>query len=182
MIDSASGGNLMGKPGITINIPYFHDDKPDHTLFITRIVSDYTGTLSFGGRLIPGVEDRLKRLKEIVQNIDVLSADSFGTATGQLAGVPLTPTIYKQNERHDVLKAKHARENIPSQIAAFGNGNNDGPLLEEVRSAGGLAVAVDNGEGCSILALNNANIFVVGIVNALDLLLEPTRCKATLRK
>jgi|SRR5271166_235394 len=143
----------MGKPGIRIKIPYFHDDKLDHSLFITRIVSDYTGTLSLGGRLIPGVEERLKKLKEMVENIDVLSADSFGTATGQLAGVPLTPTIYEQNQRHDVLKAKHARENVPGQIAAFGNGNNDGPLLDAVREAGGLAVAVDNGEGCSILAM-----------------------------
>jgi soluble P-type ATPase len=93
MIDSASGGDLMGKPGIKIKIPYFHDDDPDATLLITRIVSDYTGTLSLGGRLIPGVEDRFKKLKEIVEHIDVLSADSFGTATGQLAGVPAAEDI-----------------------------------------------------------------------------------------
>jgi soluble P-type ATPase len=184
MIDSASGGNPMGKPGIKMKIPYFlvANPDPDNTLLITRIVSDYTGTLSLGGRLIPGVEDRLKRLKEIIEHIDVLSADSFGTATGQLAGVPLTPHIYEQNEPHNVLKGKHAEENIPSQIAAFGNGNNDELLLKNVREKGGLAVAVDNGEGCSMLAMQNANIFIVGIVNALDLLLEPTRCKATLRR
>jgi soluble P-type ATPase len=181
MIDSAFGGSLMGKPGIRIKIPYFHDDDPDTTLLITRIVSDYTGTLSFGGRLIPGVEDRLKRLKEIVEHIDVLSADSFGTATEQLAGVPLTPKIYEQNERHNFLKGKHAAENIPIQVVAFGNGNNDELLLKTVKKAGGLAVAVDNGEGCSVHAMKNANIFIVGIVHALDLLLEPRRCIATLR-
>ena len=164
-------------PGIEITIPNFLD-KP---LLITRIVSDYTGTLSFDGRLIPGVEDRLRRLKELVR-IDVLSADSFGTASGQLAAVPLTPEIYKQTGHHDVLKEAHAKQNTPAQIAAFGNGNNDELLLKAVREAGGLAVAVDNGEGCSILAMQNAHIFIVGIVNGLDLLLHPTRCKATLRR
>jgi len=169
----------MSALGVEIGIPYFHD--PDTPLLITRIVSDYTGTLSFDGRLIPGVEDRLRRLKELV-TIDVLSADSFGTANGQLAGVPLTPEIYRQGGRHDVLKQGHAARNNPAQIAAFGNGNNDGLLLKTVREAGGLAVAVDNGEGCSVLAMQNANIFIVGIVNGLDLLLHSTRCKATLRR
>jgi hypothetical protein len=44
-----------------------------------------------------------------------------------------------------------------------------------------LAVAVENGEGCALDAILNANLFVVGAVNALDLLLEPTRLRATLR-
>jgi hypothetical protein len=50
-----------------------------------------------------------------------------------------------------------------------------------VKEAGGLAIAVDNGEGCAIDALLNANLFIVGVVNALDLLLEVRSCKATLR-
>lgn len=167
----------MNVPGIEITIPHFLD-RP---LRITRIVSDFTGTLSFDGRLIPSVADRLRRLKELVR-IDVLSADSFGTASAQLSAVPLTPEIYKQDGPHDVLKQRHAEQNNPCQIAAFGNGNNDALLLKAVSKAKGLAVAVDNGEGCSTLAMQNANIFIVGIVNGLDLLLHPTRCKATLRR
>ena len=45
-----------------------------------------------------------------------------------------------------------------------------------------MAVAVDNGEGCSVEAMQNTNIFIVGIVDALDLLIERTWCKATLRR
>jgi len=55
-------------------------------------------------------------------------------------------------------------------------------MLKAVKDVGGLAIAVDNGEGCSVQTLLNAEIFVVGIANALDLLLEPIRCKATLRR
>jgi hypothetical protein len=54
-------------------------------------------------------------------------------------------------------------------------------LLKTVRDAGGLAVAVDNGEGCALDAILNANILVHGSEQALDLLLEPNSCKATLR-
>jgi len=53
--------------------------------------------------------------------------------------------------------------------------------LQEVSKAGGLAIAVDVGEGCAIEALKNADIFVCGITNALDLLLDSDRAKATLR-
>jgi hydroxymethylpyrimidine pyrophosphatase-like HAD family hydrolase len=56
-----------------------------------------------------------------------------------------------------VLKQAYTEEHNPSQIAAFGNGNNDAPLLKTVKAAGGLAVAVDNGEGCSVEALQSAN-------------------------
>ena len=166
----------MGKPGIEITIPFFATP-----LIIKRIVSDYTGTLSFDRELIRGVGDRLRSLSERV-DIYVLSADSSGTASDKLAGLPLTLEIYKYPGRHNILKQIHAEQNNPSQIAAFGNGNNDELLLKTVREAGGLAVAVDNGEGCSVLAIQNANIFIGGIVNALDLLLHPTRCMATLRR
>ncbi len=168
----------MDTPGITISIPFFAEP-----LIIRYIVTDYTGTLSCGGKLVPGVEDRLRRLKELVE-IHVVSADSFGTASGQLAAIPLRPHILEQGKRHDIEKKKYLEEKElkASQVAAFGNGNNDVLLLETVMKAGGLAIAVDNGEGCSVQAIQNANLFIANIVNALDLLLEPTRCKATLRK
>lgn len=164
-------------PGVEIQIPFFAEP-----LRVTRIVSDYTGTLSFHGRLIPGVLDRLGKLQAFVE-IDVLTADSSGTARMQLAGMPfLKLEIFREGDRHDLRKQAHAQRNNPAQLAAFGNGNNDVLLLKTVKEAGGLAVAVDNGEGCSVEAMQSANIFIVGIVNALDLLIEQTWCKATLRR
>jgi soluble P-type ATPase len=133
----------MGEPSgsIEILIPFFAEP-----LRVTRIVSDYTGTLSFHGRLIPGVQDRLSKLQAVVA-IDVLTADSPGTAKVQLGGMPfLNLEIFKGGDRHDALKQIHAKNKTPAQIAAFGNGNNDALLLKTVKAAGGLAVAVDNGE------------------------------------
>jgi predicted nucleic acid-binding protein len=37
-------------------------------------------------------------------------------------------------------------------------------------------------EASSVEAIQNANIFIVGIVNALDLLIERMSCKAALRR
>ena len=166
----------MDHPGISISIPGFAEP-----LVIRRIVSDYTGTLACGGKLVPGAAERLRKLKELVE-IHVLSADSFGTAPGELAVIPVAPKILEPGQRHDIAKERRVKELDASHIAAFGNGNNDVLMLKAVKEAGGLAIAVDNGEGCSVEAMLQANLFIVNIVNALDLLLEPTRLKATLRR
>jgi len=163
----------MNKPGITIDIPGFGK------LQINAILSDYTGTLAFNGKLLPGIKDRLLRLAELV-DIHVVTADSFGTAAEELQGLPIV-TRKLERESEDVQKQHYALELNPRYVASFGNGNNDRLHLKAVKEAGGLAIAVDNGEGCALDAVFNANVFVVGAVNAFDLLLEPIRLRATLR-
>ena len=163
----------MSRPGILIDIPGLGPR------LIRAIVSDYTGTLSCGGKLAPGVSTRLRHLLDLVA-IEIVTADTYGTANRELEGIlkphPLTP-----GKRHDVEKQDFVMQLGARNVAAFGNGNNDRLLLETVKEAGGLAIAVDNGEGCAIDALTRANLFIVGAANALDLLLNPTACKATLR-
>jgi soluble P-type ATPase len=164
--------NGMGKPGIAIDIPGFG------RRVIRTVVSDYTGTLSRRGKLVPGVRSRLRRLLKMV-DLEIVTADSYGTARQQLKGIA-APHMLKR-KRHDIEKRDFARRFALREVAAFGNGNNDRLLLQAVRAGGGIAVAVDNGEGCAVDALSRANIFIVGAANALDLLLNPTACKATLR-
>lgn len=162
----------MNKPGILIEIPGFD------TREIRTIVSDYTGTLSCAGRLVPGVKEKLITLLGFV-DIRVVSSDSFGTAAEELAGVVIPHILTKV--RHDLEKQDYVKGFDLKHVAAFGNGNNDRLLLKTVNESGGLAIAVDNGEGCAIDALLNANLVIVGAANALNLLLEPRSCKATLR-
>jgi len=163
----------MKKPGIAIDIPGFGK------LQINAILTDYTGTLSFNGKLSPGVRERLLRLAELA-DIHVVSADSFGTAEKELEGLPV---ICKKLEGtgEDVQKRLYAETLDPRHVASFGNGNNDRLHMKLVKESGGLTIAVDNGEGCAHEAIRNANVIVAGAVNALDLLLEPTRLRATLR-
>jgi soluble P-type ATPase len=162
----------MNKPGIRIDIPGFGKRH------IQTVVSDYTGTLSCGGAIRPEVKRRLKRLATLV-DIHIVTADTFGTAQKQLRGI--AQPRFLTAARQDREKAAYVAQFNLRRAAALGNGNNDRLLLKAVRQGGGLAIAVDNGEGCAVDALRNAGIFVTGAANALDLLLEPARTKATLR-
>lgn len=167
------------KRGIEIDIPGFGKR------LIKTVVSDYTGTHSRNGELVEGVKGRFIRLAESV-DIVILTSDSFGTAENQLRGLPLhlrklQYEKQREGEPDDEQKERIVHEYGPQHVAAFGNGNNDRLMLKRVRDAGGLAIAVDNGEGCAIDALLGANLFIVGSANAIDLLLYPTRCVATLR-
>jgi soluble P-type ATPase len=161
------------KPGLAVDIPGFG------RLELRFIVTDYTGTLSRGGSATGATRQRLERLAELL-DIHVLTADTFGTAAREIGRLPLTIHMLgpaaQDEQKRAFVEALDRRT-----IAAFGNGNNDRLLLRSVREGGGLAVAVDNGEGCAVDALRNANLFIGGIDGALDLLLEPDRLKATLR-
>jgi len=162
----------MDKPGIAIDIPGFGRRH------IRIVVSDYTGTHSVGGVTEPDVKRRLRELAALV-DLHIVTADSFGTAERELAGVAIP---YKLGPgRHDTEKADYVSRFDLQHVAALGNGNNDRLMLKVVKEGGGLAIAVDNGEGCAMDAARNADLFVVGAANAIDLLLDPLRLKATLR-
>jgi soluble P-type ATPase len=166
---------MRTKPGIIIPIPGFGERK------IQILVTDYTGTLACGGTLAPGIRDRLLRLRDLV-DVHVITADSFGTAETELAGIVGIVEPYKlREERHDIEKEKYAKQFEADHVAAFGNGNNDRLMLRAIKNGGGLAIAVDNGEGCALDAMSNSHIYIAGAANALDLLLDKTRCMATLR-
>jgi soluble P-type ATPase len=158
--------------GIKIEIPGLGNRN------IKTVVSDYTGTHSFNGKVRAQVKARLRQLARQLE-LHIITADSFGTAARELKGIA-KPYLLK-SDKHDVEKEEYVARFDLKHVAAFGNGNNDRRMLKAVREGGGLAIAVDNGEGCAIDAVLNAHLFIVGALNALDLLLNPTRCKATLR-
>ena len=164
------------KSGIRIEIPGFGH------LYIQAICSDYTGTLSREGELINGVSKRLRQLGELV-DIHVVTSDTRKTAREELEGLPVMLHDKIVSDAHDVFKRDYlTRLGVDlKSIAVFGNGRNDRHWLAAVRDAGGLAIAVDVGEGCAVEAMISANIFVAGIRNALDLLLDSKRIVGTLR-
>ncbi len=110
----------------------------------------------------------------------MLTSDTLGTAEAALRDLPVTLHLL-DGEHHDEQKRAWVLEPGPEHVAAFGNGRNDRLMLETVRDAAGIAVAVDNGEGCATDAVLAAHILVHGCANALDLLLDPRRCAAVLR-
>jgi len=162
----------MNKPGIEIDIPGFGRRH------LTIAVSDYTGTHSCAGTVDPSVKKMLTHLVTLL-DLYIVTADSFGTAQKELDGI-VTPYLLR-TDRHDHEKVGYISQFDLRQVVAIGNGNNDRLMLQAVKAGGGLAIAVDNGEGCAVDAILNSNLFIVGAANAIGLLLDPVRLKATLR-
>lgn len=142
---------------------------------LEHLVSDFTGTLSVDGKLITGVRERLNSIAELL-NIHILTADTFGRAREELRGIKCEVHILI-GEDHDVQKEEFIKRLGQDKVIALGNGNNDRRMLRAAR----VGIAVCLNEGCSIDALKSADIFVFSPVDALDLLLNPKRMKATLR-
>ena len=160
-------------PGITTT-----EIRRFRTLEIHTLVSDFTGTLSCGGKFSAEVKARIVALNERI-DVHVVSSDSFGTAEKELSGLPVVfEKLSKASGPHDVAKLKYVEGLNPRHMAAFGNGNNDRLMLPITRNAGGLSVAVDNGEGCARDAFMNADLMIAGASNALNLLLVENGCKA----
>lgn len=142
---------------------------------LNNLVSDFTGTLSFNGELVPGVKERLNSISEIM-NIHVLTSDTFGTAESALKDIPCKVKVL-EGEFHDLQKEEYVESLGPSSVVAFGNGNNDRKMLRISR----IGVAVTEGEGAAVDILMAGEVHVTSINSGLDLLLNPKRLKATLR-
>jgi soluble P-type ATPase len=154
---------------LEIDIPGFGRVRLEH------LVSDFTGTVSVNGELLPKVGVRLNKLAETVK-IHILTADTFGKAQAELENINCDIHILR-GENHDVQKEEYIRELGEDRVVAFGNGNNDRKMLKAAR----IGIAVTEGEGCAVDAITSADIHVRSALDGLDLLLNPKRIKATLR-
>lgn len=152
-----------------IDIPGFGHVHLEH------LVSDFTGTLSVDGRLLPGVKERLNKIAGIL-NVYILTADTFGMAKAELKDIHCSIHILAGDD-HDVQKKRYISDLGAEGVIAFGNGNNDRLMLKTAK----IGVAVSLNEGCAGDAIIASNIFVTSITDGLDLLLNPKRLKATLR-
>ncbi|HET6514896.1 MAG TPA: hypothetical protein VFG09_07020 [Thermodesulfovibrionales bacterium] len=142
---------------------------------IEHVVTDFSGTLSEDGVLLPGVKERLNSLADTV-HLHVLTSDTFGKARKELEGIRCTAHILEGDD-HAGKKERYVLSLGAKRVATLGNGNNDARMLK----AAAIGIAVCLKEGCSVEALTSATIFVKSPLDALDLLLNPKRLIATLR-
>jgi P-type E1-E2 ATPase len=153
--------------GLVIELP---GEKP---LQLTDLVLDFTGTLAVDGKVLPGVAERLKTLAEHMR-IVVLTADTFGTARSALRDLPVEVHVVETggDKEIDIVRTIGA-----SKLAVIGNGRNDVPMM----NLAALGIAVIGPEGCAPKLLAMAHVVTRDITEALDLLTNPLRLKATLR-
>lgn len=141
-------------------------------LRLRRLLLDFNGTLARDGCLLRGVGVKLERLRQRLA-VEVLTADTFGTARQSLAhfGIPCTVVA------NAAAKAERVRSLGGDSVIAIGNGRNDVAMFD----AAALAIAVVGAEGLACTALHAADLIAPDIGHALDLLLLPQRLVATLR-
>lgn len=154
---------------IEMDIPGFGSVKLEH------LVSDFTGTLSVGGKLLAGVGEALNEIAGLLK-VHVLTADTFGVARDELKGIACSVHVLS-GESHDVQKEAYVDKLGAENVVALGNGKNDRRMLKTAR----VGIAVSEGEGCAVDAIMSADIHVNAAVDAMNLLLNPKRMKATLR-
>jgi len=144
-------------------------------VLLHHLVSDFTGTLSVDGKLLPGVKGKLNEMAGIL-DVHILTADTFGKAKNELEGVKCDIHILT-GENHDIQKEEFVEKLGAGGVIALGNGNNDRRMLKAAR----VGIAVCLAEGCSRDAVVSADIVVSSSVDALNLIFNPKRMKATLR-
>jgi soluble P-type ATPase len=155
---------------ITINIPGRSPLQLEH------LVCDVNGTLAFDGHLIPGVRKRLKRLRRKIA-VHLVTADTHGKQ-GILDDQLGLQAIRIHSGNEAAQKSGYVRRLGPRSVVAIGQGANDVSLLK----AAGLGICVLSSEGTCTRAVLAADILTGNILAALDLLENPKRISATLRK
>ncbi|MEA3496249.1 MAG: hypothetical protein U9R42_09465 [Bacteroidota bacterium] len=154
---------------IEINIPGVKNIE------IKYLVLDYNGTIGIDGDLIHRVPETLELLAEKIE-IFIITANTFGNARERLKNINCDLRIIsEQNQAY--TKKQFVKQLGSKNTFSIGNGNNDSMMLSE----SALSVAVIQKEGCSVAALTSADIVMTNIVDALELLNNPLRIKATLR-
>lgn len=142
---------------------------------IENIVLDYNGTIAVDGKILDGVKQLLSKLKNHA-NIYILTADTYGTVEEEcsnIGGEVLTfPKENAGESKKDIVKKLGGEKTL-----CVGNGFNDIPMFKESI----LSIAVIEGEGACGKLLVHADIVTRSIIEALEIILNKNKMKATLR-
>ena len=158
------GGHML-----KIDIPGYGPVKLEY------LVSDFTGTLSVDGRLVPGLKEKMHSTSKLL-NIHILTADTFGMAMAELKGISCETHIITGRD-HDVQKELYLKKLGAENVVALGNGINDRKMLRLAK----IGIAVCLNEGCAKDAFSASDLLVTSALDAFDLLLNTKRLTATLR-
>ncbi|WP_460223300.1 HAD family hydrolase [Paraburkholderia terrae] len=167
--DQPGRGIDEGSVMLKLEIPGFGN------LALSHLVLDYNGTLAVDGHVLEGVHDELQTLAEHL-DIHVVTGNTHGDAQLRLEGwkVHLTclPPLGQAQAKKDYVEKLGSNRTV-----AIGNGRNDAPMLK----AAAIGIAVLGSEGLAVDAVRDADIVVRHPIDALGLLLHPTRLVASMR-
>lgn len=143
---------------------------------LEHLVCDVNGTLAVDGIPVEGVGDKLVHLTQFV-NVYLITADTYGKGNilKESFGLPFA-VISPGDEAKQ--KADFVTKLGRESVVAIGQGYNDALMLREAA----LGICVLSREGLAVEALRNSDLLVEDIITALDLLVNPHRITASLRR
>lgn len=153
---------------ITFDIPGFDPIEIEHVLL------DYNGTIAVDGVLPDDVAGLIGEIAKQAK-VYVLTADTYGTVRSQCAHLDVEVKTFPRAGAA-AFKTEHARS-LQGGVACLGNGRNDIGMFQEAD----LSIAVLDAEGMCAGLLPYADIVSRSMSEALALLLNPDRVRATLR-
>jgi len=155
---------------IELNIPGRGEIQLEH------LVLDVNGTLAVDGQLMEGMSRLLKGLSDRL-TIHLLTADTHGRqqVIDQQLGLK---AVRLQPGDEAGQKAAYVCQLGAAQVVAVGQGANDAGML----ASAALGICLFSLEGTAIETLLQADLVVQSIYAALELLENPLRIVATLRK
>lgn len=142
---------------------------------IENLVLDYNGTIAVDGKVLNGVEDLLFELKKDV-NIYILTADTYGTVREECKDLGAEILTFPK-ENAGKSKREIVEKLGKEKTVCIGNGFNDIPMSKEAI----LSIGIIEGEGASGQLLIHTDIVTRSIIEALKILINRNRVKATLR-
>ncbi len=142
---------------------------------IENVVLDYNGTIAVDGKIVEEVKELIQKLKEHV-NVYILTADTYGTVKDECKDLGVNVETFP-NDNAGFHKKEIVRKLGGKKTICIGNGYNDIPMFKESI----LTIAVIEEEGACSQLLLNADIVTRSIIDAIGLLLDENRLKATLR-
>jgi soluble P-type ATPase len=145
-------------------------------LRIEHLVTDVNGTLALDGVLLDGLPKLLDALRERLQ-VHLLTADTHGRQAIIDQQLNLSAVRIKGGNEAG-QKAVYVKNLGADSVIAIGQGANDALMLK----ASALGICVMSREGVAVETLLGADILVPDIFAALDLLDNPLRLIASLRK
>jgi P-type E1-E2 ATPase len=145
-------------------------------LELRNLVLDLNGTITQDGILLPGIPERIARLKSVLE-IYLLSADTFGTAKKIAEELDIKLIKLQFNGSESDEKANILSSLDPEHTIAIGNGQNDIKMLKLAK----IGIGILGTEGMAAGIVQSAKIIVTSPNDALDLLLHQKRLIATIR-
>lgn len=142
---------------------------------LSHLVLDVNGTITLEGRLIDGVVERVQALRDVVE-VHCLTANTRGQQDAIDASLGISAVRIRAGGEA-AQKEAFVRE-LGGGVCAVGNGAIDAGMLRQAA----LGIAVVGEEGLATEALQAADLVVPHVNAALDLLLDPLRLVATLRR